>query len=243
MESQELNKSMVGIYWDTATDWGVVEIFKILLDDKNKILKVIPIYQFCEHRPKESSVQLVTWIQNALHIAKIQKPNWIFVSKGPGSFTGIRIAVSTARNLSQLWEIPCIGLDTMQIYRVYFQNKYPNLTVIIIFKSNQERYFVGTTEGTHDWNANELKNYIDSQKKADRNIKIITVNSMPNLEFGLNIEGIEKNFPMITDIPVDFYWNESMEPNLDKWNYKNLIPNYMRESYATNPTHPKQKNP
>lgn len=38
----------------------------------------------------------------------------IAVSEGPGSFTGIRIGISSARALSQMLDIPCIGVPTLE---------------------------------------------------------------------------------------------------------------------------------
>ncbi|HIU26696.1 MAG TPA: tRNA (adenosine(37)-N6)-threonylcarbamoyltransferase complex dimerization subunit type 1 TsaB [Candidatus Copromorpha excrementigallinarum] len=38
----------------------------------------------------------------------------IAVSKGPGSFTGIRIGVSSARALSQALDIPCVGVSSLE---------------------------------------------------------------------------------------------------------------------------------
>jgi tRNA threonylcarbamoyladenosine biosynthesis protein TsaB len=45
----------------------------------------------------------------------IQELNAIAVSKGPGSYTGLRIGVSTAKGLCYALEIPLISLDTLQV--------------------------------------------------------------------------------------------------------------------------------
>lgn len=49
--------------------------------------------------------------ENKLSIGDI---DLIAVSNGPGSFTGIRIGVSTARALSQILDIPCVAVPSLE---------------------------------------------------------------------------------------------------------------------------------
>ena len=41
----------------------------------------------------------------------------VAASTGPGSFTGIRIGVSTARALAQAWDVPCISVPSLEVFR------------------------------------------------------------------------------------------------------------------------------
>ena len=41
----------------------------------------------------------------------------VAASTGPGSFTGIRIGVSTARALAQAWDVPCINVPSLDEFR------------------------------------------------------------------------------------------------------------------------------
>ncbi len=65
---------------------------------------------------REASTRLVAVIDETLHAALVRRPDWIVCLRGPGSFTGIRIGVSTARTLAQLWDIPVIGIDSTAAY-------------------------------------------------------------------------------------------------------------------------------
>ncbi|KMO85291.1 universal bacterial protein YeaZ [Megasphaera cerevisiae DSM 20462] len=60
------------------------------------------------------SEQLMPHIADMLEKASVQKQDIdsIAVSVGPGSFTGLRIGLATAKGLSFAWKVPIIGIET-----------------------------------------------------------------------------------------------------------------------------------
>ena len=59
---------------------------------------------------------MMTLIDEALRGAGVSKEELthIAASKGPGSFTGIRIGVTTARTMAQMLGLPCIGVSSLE---------------------------------------------------------------------------------------------------------------------------------
>lgn len=60
------------------------------------------------------SEQLMPHIADMLKKASVQKKqiDGIVVSIGPGSFTGLRIGLATAKGLAFAWQVPIVGIET-----------------------------------------------------------------------------------------------------------------------------------
>jgi tRNA threonylcarbamoyladenosine biosynthesis protein TsaB len=55
----------------------------------------------------------------------------VSVSKGPGSYTGLRIGVSSAKGICYAWDIPLIAVDTLEVIAASYQNKYTYLIPVL----------------------------------------------------------------------------------------------------------------
>lgn len=55
-------------------------------------------------------------------LARRAKPRAIFCVTGPGSFTGMRIAVSTANALGYAWRLPVVPVEAFEIYEAAQKN-------------------------------------------------------------------------------------------------------------------------
>ncbi len=75
-------------------------------------------------RRRTHSEQLMEHIDTVLHLAGVEGKSLtgIAVSTGPGSFTGLRIGLATAKVLAYTWQIPIVGVDTLTAYMYQYQN-------------------------------------------------------------------------------------------------------------------------
>lgn len=98
---------------------------------------------------------LHSFISDILNNTKItpQQLNAIAVSKGPGSYTGLRIGVSAAKGLCYALSIPLIGINTLQIMSAVASQK--NTTALLCPMLDARRMEVYTA--IYDQQLNEVR--------------------------------------------------------------------------------------
>lgn len=77
----------------------------------------------------------------------------VSVSSGPGSYTGLRIGVSTAKGLCYALGIPLIAIDSLVCLQQIAQQKYPNQSVLAMIDARRMEVF----STLFDRNGNALK--------------------------------------------------------------------------------------
>ena len=88
------------------------------------------------------SITLFDSIEGALHQLDLQPDaiDLIGVGVGPGSFTGIRIAVTTARMLAQVLSVPLVDIHTPMIYAASADIKAGSV-IAVAFDAKKNRVF------------------------------------------------------------------------------------------------------
>ncbi|MEH6308815.1 tRNA (adenosine(37)-N6)-threonylcarbamoyltransferase complex dimerization subunit type 1 TsaB [Olivibacter sp. CPCC 100613] len=74
------------------------------------------------HEPNIHASKLTVFINEVLNQAncKIEELDAVAISKGPGSYTGLRIGVSTAKGICFALDIPLIAVDTLEAMCIGF---------------------------------------------------------------------------------------------------------------------------
>ena len=91
----------------------------VCLTDGNKPLALFTLFSMTEH-----SVALLPMIEEALTRSgkTLTDLDLICVSSGPGSFTGIRIGISTVKGLAFATSIPCVGVSALEAMAYLFSD-------------------------------------------------------------------------------------------------------------------------
>ena len=109
-----------------------------LLENK-KILSKTTTYE----SGKQSEI-LIPEIEKILQTSNIwyQDLNFIASTSGPGSFTGVRIGLSTARTLKIATNLPLISLDSLEVLAFKYCQKSEEIFVAI--DARMDEFFVGS---------------------------------------------------------------------------------------------------
>ncbi|EOQ88861.1 tRNA threonylcarbamoyl adenosine modification protein YeaZ [Leptospira yanagawae serovar Saopaulo str. Sao Paulo = ATCC 700523] len=225
------------LYFDTTQDW--IHVLTAFLDET----KAVHLNNnLIESSPKEASYRLVSMIQTALQTSNIKKPDCIVVPNGPGSFTGIRITVTTARDLSQLWSIPVVGFDSAHLYLIGMENENPSnvdskrqleKTSLICLDGKQGKYYTKFMNGvnfseTKDQTPTEIIQSLEVIGKTPNNWYY--TGTFPNFypKDAIKIEATNLNLSSILQYSLE----QIKQIDLKDYDYLSLLPNYIRGTYV-----------
>lgn len=77
----------------------------------------------------------------------------VAVSRGPGSYTGLRIGVSSAKGVAYAADCPLMAIDTLQILAAAAREKYPNAQYLVLSDARRMEVYAGL----YDENLNILR--------------------------------------------------------------------------------------
>ncbi|MBU6375929.1 MAG: tRNA (adenosine(37)-N6)-threonylcarbamoyltransferase complex dimerization subunit type 1 TsaB [Bdellovibrionales bacterium] len=113
--SSDLPKKVLG--WDTSGKKGYLFALEVFSGDTASSSGVLRHSAVLDVDQKQHSEGLLLGISEALDAThwKLEQIAAFGVGLGPGSFTGVRIGVTTARTLGQMTGIPVIGASSLEM--------------------------------------------------------------------------------------------------------------------------------
>lgn len=84
----------------------------------------------------EKLVDYIDFLLESLDL-KVRDINCLAVASGPGSFTGLRVGIASAKGLSQSLNIPCVGVSTLAALAHRFREVEPSISPLIDARRQQ----------------------------------------------------------------------------------------------------------
>ena len=132
------------------------------------------IYSLAENCKKEHTLKILPMIKKILKIAKItlKDLNYIGFGNGPGTFTGIRIAIGIAQSLSLSLKIPIFAISTLSILaeKAWRKHKEKNILVAVNAKIGQIYWAKYTRSNVKLWTGKNTEELIKINE-IERKIK------------------------------------------------------------------------
>lgn len=119
---------------DTAT-----RVCSVAVCDNNKILGSLEVNVGLTH-----SEGLVPQLETLLKLARVEKEQLelIAVSRGPGSFTGLRIGMATAEAMAYALDLPLVAVDTLEA--IAYNLPVAGVRLIPVLDAQKGNLYVGS---------------------------------------------------------------------------------------------------
>jgi tRNA threonylcarbamoyladenosine biosynthesis protein TsaB len=207
------------------------EICSVAIESDGKILNIQMSNDAMQH-----ATHLPVYIENAIKLIRQQNITLdaVAVSAGPGSYTGLRIGVSTAKGLCYAIGCKLIAIDTLKIIATSLQQDIPANAIIcpLIDARRMEVYTAMFDSNLNEISPAEAK-IIDETSFSDINCPIYfcgsgaekcsTVIKNPNAQF---FTSVQPTANMMVSLAENAYSNNQFE---DVAYYE---PFYLKEFYT-----------
>ncbi|TGK21144.1 tRNA (adenosine(37)-N6)-threonylcarbamoyltransferase complex dimerization subunit type 1 TsaB [Leptospira fluminis] len=216
------------LFFDATNRWIVVESFYLSEDGK-----LTNLQRYSGLHNRESAERLVKEIGICLEESGWSSPDLIVTALGPGSFTGIRISVSTARNFAQIWKIPVLGFDSLEVYSSHYFREEDSAVIVAIEAKQNKIYFalrdrigflgsfdIAPTEPAEILPEERLSSYLIARRFTD----------CPDFFSGENMEDRLPSSESILTESVAQLQSAILDPS--RFSFRDLLPNYIRGTYA-----------
>ena len=149
--------------FDTSTEKFSISILK-----NNKI-----VLNLSKIINKTYSKFLIPILKKSLEKSKldVKEINYILISLGPGSFTGVRIGIAAAKGLGIPHKINISGFNNMDILVNSIDNNIKEKRIVTIIKSKKSDYYFQV---------------FNSKKKPIKKISFFSINNLPKFFFNKN---------------------------------------------------------
>ncbi len=215
------------LFFDASQDWIEVSTCSISDSFEHELH-----YRIAFKSVKESSFRLVKEIETALEKSSWEKPDLIVVCDGPGSFTGVRITITTARSLGQFWNIPLLPIHSVSLYSLSLFRTLGKSTLIAL-DGKQGKYFFGGLpfESFSSIQDLEPQNIMRILERADfsKTNFAVSGNALPFSQPELLI--LNENLPNFFEaLQTDYF--RSLLTKEQFSNYAEVLPFYLRGTYV-----------
>ena len=209
-------------------------MYSLLIDSSNQPLAVAlmknerVLATYTSAMKDNHSVQLMPQIVSLMETASItpQDLTNIVVAQGPGSYTGLRIGVTTAKTLAYTLGINLYGVSSLKALAAVLP--YSDRLIVPIMNARREHVYAGA----YQWRDGQLVQVIDDQYIALSDL-IDRVKNQANVLFvGEDVRQFETQLPNFDVLPLlpraEAMWQHKGEPQ----NIHTFSPQYLKLSEA-----------
>jgi len=133
-------------------------MYSLTIDTSNHVLGVAlmkgnkVIGEFVTNLAKNHLVRLMPAVDQLMKEvdASPEQLDKIIVAKGPGSYTGVRIGLTTAKTLAWALDIPVVGVSSLKA--LAYQGRFYNSVICPFFDARRGLVYTGL----YEWQTNEM---------------------------------------------------------------------------------------